>query len=613
MSHGAHGLSLHCCNNLLRIEMPRNREAKTDVQTARITKRFDVVVHTFRRTHDVMKRTKLLNFVPFGRVLDKAIRVLEGYNKSVKMVNIKKLGIGGGVMFVVGILFGFVGFPALLRSQIKKAIALKPGSEIRGMWTSFPLPLDFKVYLFNVTNADEIMQGGKPKLNEIGPFFYDEYKMKVDLIDREDDDSVEYSLKSEWYFNKKKSNGLTGDEDMVFPHLMILGMVMATLRDKPAAVGVVGKAVNSIFHNPDSIFVKAKAKDILFDGLPVDCTVTDFAGTAVCNVLKTEAKDLMPDGENRYKFSLFGGKNGTIVPERMRVLRGIKNFKDVGRVLEFNGKPALDIWPEDHCNAFNGTDSTIFPPLFGPDDDIVSFGYEICRSLSAHYSHRTKVKGVNTLRYTANLGDTSKNEMEKCFCPTPETCLTRNLYDMTKCLGVPIIGSLPHFYDSEEKWLQMVDGLHPNQKDHEIDMDFEPMTATPISAHKRLQFNMFIHPVPKFKLMKNFPEALLPLFWVEEGILLDDQFVNKVKVVFKAIMAVNFIKWLMILGGIGMGGAAGILYYKNRDSGKLEVTKVTPKSGSSTDSKMKDKSAWPPGMNISTIQAASVPSSLDRN
>lgn len=69
----------------------------------------------------------------------------------------------------------------------------------------------------------------------------------------------------------------------------------------------IGKAVNSIFHNPDSVFVTAKAKDILFDGLPVDCTVTDFAGAAVCNVLKTEAKDLVPDGENRYKFSLFGG------------------------------------------------------------------------------------------------------------------------------------------------------------------------------------------------------------------------------------------------------------------------------------------------------------------
>lgn len=72
----------------------------------------------------------------------------------------------------------------------------------------------------------------------------------------------------------------------------------------------VGKAVDSIFHKPESLFVTAKAKDILFDGLPVDCTVKDFAGSAVCNVLKTEAKDLIPDGEDRYKFSLFGGVSG---------------------------------------------------------------------------------------------------------------------------------------------------------------------------------------------------------------------------------------------------------------------------------------------------------------
>jgi len=64
--------------------------------------------------------------------------------------------------------------------------------------------------------------------------------VKFDLVDRENEDSVEYSMKTTWFFNPKKSNGLTGEEIMVFPHLMILGMVGATLLDKPAAIGVVG-------------------------------------------------------------------------------------------------------------------------------------------------------------------------------------------------------------------------------------------------------------------------------------------------------------------------------------------------------------------------------------
>ncbi|KAL2716851.1 sensory neuron membrane protein 1-like [Vespula squamosa] len=533
----------------------------------------------------------------------------ENLQRSI-MELIKKLGIGGGVLFFLGITFGWMGFPALLKSQIKSAIALKEGSEMREMWSKFPLPLDFKIYLFNVTNPKEIAEGGKPIVNEVGPFFYDEYKEKVDLVDREEDDSVEYSLKATWYFNPSKSNGLTGEEELVLPHLLILAMVVTTMREKPSAMGILNKAVDSIFKKPDSIFVKVKAREILFDGLPVDCTVKDFAGSAVCSILKSEGKDLVNDGDNRYKFSIFGAKNGTILPERLRVLRGIKNFKDVGRVLEWDKKPALTMWSADHCNQFNGTDSTIFPPLMTKEDDIVSFSPDICRSLGARFSHETKVKGVNTYHYTADFGDMSTNPLEKCFCPTPETCLSKNLFDLTKCVGAPLIASLPHFYLADEKYIQEVGGLHPQQELHDISMDFEPMTATPLSAHKRLQFNIQVQPIEKFKLMKKFPEVLFPLFWVEEGILLDDQFVKKVKVVFTAISVVGFIKWLMVLGGMGLGGTAAGMHYKRKQTeNKLDITKVTPQSDSRKDSSNEKKLQT---LNISTIQAAAVPPSLDR-
>lgn len=66
------------------------------------------------------------------------------------------------------------------------------------------------------------------------------------------------------------------------------------------------KAINSIFKNPDNVFVKVKAMDLMFDGLPIDCTVQDFAGSAVCTMLKENADDFIPDGVDRYKFALFG-------------------------------------------------------------------------------------------------------------------------------------------------------------------------------------------------------------------------------------------------------------------------------------------------------------------
>lgn len=65
------------------------------------------------------------------------------------------------------------------------------------------------------------------------------------------------------------------------------------------------------------------------------------------------------------------------------------------------------------------------------------------------------------------------------------------------------------------------------------------MLGTPLSGRKRLQFNMFIYAIPKFKLMKQFPSALLPLFWVEEGVVIGDDFIKQIKTAFKMITIVK--------------------------------------------------------------------------
>lgn len=44
---------------------------------------------------------------------------------------------------------------------------------MRDMYDALPFPLIFKVYIFNVLNPDEVMQGNKPSFEEIGPYVFE--------------------------------------------------------------------------------------------------------------------------------------------------------------------------------------------------------------------------------------------------------------------------------------------------------------------------------------------------------------------------------------------------------------------------------------------------------
>lgn len=43
----------------------------------------------------------------------------------------------------------------------------------RSMFEEVPFPINFRVYILNITNPDEVTAGGKPKLEEIGPYHFE--------------------------------------------------------------------------------------------------------------------------------------------------------------------------------------------------------------------------------------------------------------------------------------------------------------------------------------------------------------------------------------------------------------------------------------------------------
>lgn len=70
--------------------------------------------------------------------------------------------------------------------------------------------------------------------------------------------------------------------------------------------------------------------DILFDGIPIDCSSDDFQAEAVCTVLGS-SKAIRPLNSTHYLFSLLAQTNATDLGQ-FKVFRGKKNSDDMGRV-----------------------------------------------------------------------------------------------------------------------------------------------------------------------------------------------------------------------------------------------------------------------------------------
>lgn len=134
-----------------------------------------------------------------------------------------------------------------------------------------------------------------------------EWKEKFDLVDDDELDTLTYHYKNTFIFRPDLSGaGLTGNEVITMPHPLITGLLLTVNIDKKPMLPLITKSVNQIFDNPDDVFWQGKVMDILFNGIPVDCSAGTFEAQAVCSVFSTgEVKAVTRLNDTHYIFSLF--------------------------------------------------------------------------------------------------------------------------------------------------------------------------------------------------------------------------------------------------------------------------------------------------------------------
>nr|WAB51688.1 scavenger receptor 2 [Harmonia axyridis] len=262
------------------------------------------------------------------------------------------------------------------------------------------------------------------------------------------------------------------------------------------------------------------------------------------------------------KFSLFNYKQ--IISDGVyEVNSGMIDISKIGEIEQWNYSNYTSLWDENlmnnTCNQIKGSDGTLFPPHLSEDSSLSIFSTDICRSVSIVYNRTDTYKGIEGYVYKTdpNLFYSSVDDPTKdCYCSLKKgtldengqkSCFLDGVIDIYPCLGLPVLVSQPHFLNADKKYLQNLEGLHPDPEKHEIYVLLDKYTGIPLQAHERVQLNIILRPSESFDSSKNFARTILPLVWIDMGLDLPDSGIDLLNsLLYDTLTLVNISKWLFI-------------------------------------------------------------------
>ena len=97
-----------------------------------------------------------------------------------------------GVFLLLLSVMVFISGPQVLHEKVLDSMTLKQGSEMLSFWLNPPVQSQLAGFAFHVTNPEEVQRGGKPVLEEVGPFVYTTTIVKNSKNKETGKDNLEY-------------------------------------------------------------------------------------------------------------------------------------------------------------------------------------------------------------------------------------------------------------------------------------------------------------------------------------------------------------------------------------------------------------------------------------
>ncbi|XP_028317839.1 lysosome membrane protein 2-like [Gouania willdenowi] len=453
---------------------------------------------------------------------------------SRRSCSIYTVGIICALLLVLGIgLMVAQVFRTMMHNRLKKEIVLVEGSRVFESWKAPPPPVYMEFFFFNMTNEQEFLNGAKPKLKQIGPYTYREYRYKDNVSMVRDGAMVSaYNTKS-FVFMREKSVGDPAVDSITTVNI--------------PAWAVMNKAKGSFWKAPMvSIWMDSTGSGF-FTTRTVDELLWGYEDPLLARVAPTN-----PDVEK--VFGLMYKKNGSNDGEFV-FHTGQQNSLDYGRVVTWKGESKLTFWKSNQSNAINGSDGSAFHPLLDKNERIYVFTPDLCRSIYMEFEKDVEVKGIPAYRFTpprSVLASKEENPANEGFCISPEECLGTGLLKVSPCRkGAPVVASFPHFYLADSKYVDAFEGINPQRTHHQTYLDLNPTTGVIVRANKRAQVNVLMSRLSGFPKTRVLNETIFPVMFINESVVIDDASAARVhKLLTIVTLGSNFPLIIVGLGGI---------------------------------------------------------------
>lgn len=114
-------------------------------------------------------------------------------------------------------------------------------------------------------------------------------------------------------------------------------MALSVNIDKKPMLDLVGQSIKQIFKDPKTPFWTGRVMDLLYDGIEIDCSSTEFAAQATCSVLGSgDVKSIKIVNEELFKLSMMGGVSVVLLLFLFQLLSIKQSFiRLMGRPLEY--------------------------------------------------------------------------------------------------------------------------------------------------------------------------------------------------------------------------------------------------------------------------------------